>query len=90
MHNIVNYYFMPTYLFKNKETGDVFQKRMKISERETFLKENSNIEPVLTAPAFSYDSDSLSNKQPSDGFKDVLRNIKSKAIGGKNMKSSYI
>lgn len=80
---------MPTYLFKNKKTSEIFQKRMKISERESYLKENTNIEPVLTAPAFSYDSDSLSHKQPSDGFKDVLKNIKDKAIGGKNLKSSY-
>ena len=81
---------MPTYSFKNTKTGEVFDKWMKISEREMFLKDNPDIEPVLTCPGISYDNNGLGNKQPDEGFKDVLRNIKQKAIGGKYLQSKYI
>lgn len=81
---------MPTYEFRNTETNETFEKRMKISEREQYLKDNPNIVPVVTAPAFSYDNSALSGMQPSDGFKDVLKNIKDKAVGGKYMQSKYI
>ena len=82
---------MPTYSFRNVETNEVFDKWMSISERETYLKQNEGkIEPVLTAPGISYDNDNLSGKQPDEGFKDVLRNIKQRAIGGKYLQSKYI
>ncbi len=42
-----------------------------------------------TAPAFG-NSDGLAPKRVSEGFKDVMRNIRDKAIGGKEMKSSII
>ena len=81
---------MPTYSFKNTKTGEVFDKFMRISEREQYLKDNPDIVSVLTAPGISYDNDGLAGKQPDEGFKDVLRNIKQKAIGGKYLKSNYI
>ena len=34
---------MPTYTFKNKDTGEVFDKIMKIAEKPEYLKDNSNI-----------------------------------------------
>ncbi len=43
---------MPTYTFKNKDTGEEFDKVMKIAEKEPYLKDNPNISPVLTAPNF--------------------------------------
>ena len=43
---------MPTYTFKNKDTGEVFDKIMKIAEKPEYLKDNPNIEAVLTAPNF--------------------------------------
>ena len=43
---------MPTYTFEDKETGEVFDKLMKISEKEQYLKDNPNLKPVLTAPNF--------------------------------------
>ena len=81
---------MPTYSFRNVETNEVFDKWMSISERETYLKQNEGkIEPVLTAPGISYDNDNLSGKQPDEGFKDVLRNIKQRAIGGKYLQKCF-
>ena len=43
---------MPTYTFKNNKTGEIFDKVMKIAEKEPYLKDNPNISPVLTAPNF--------------------------------------
>ncbi len=43
---------MPTYTFKNKDTGEVFDKVMKIAEKPEYLESNPNIEAVLTAPNF--------------------------------------
>ncbi len=81
---------MPTYAFRNKTTGEVFEKRLKITEKENFLKNNPELESVLTVVPFSYDSESLSGKKPDEGFRDVLRNIRDNAIGGRAMKSKYI
>ena len=41
---------MPTYDFKNTQTGEVWEERMSISERDEFLKTNPHIAPVLTTP----------------------------------------
>ena len=82
---------MPTYSFRNLKTNEVFDKWMSIKEREQFLEQHKGeIESVLTAPGISYDSQGLSGQQPDDGFKDLLRNIKSKAIGGKYLQSKYL
>ena len=35
---------MPTYHFKNKDTGQQFEDFMSISSKEKFLQENANIE----------------------------------------------
>lgn len=66
---------MPTYNFFDTETGEEFESFMSISARETFLKENPHIQPVVTAPAIvSGVSTSTSNKVP-DGFKEVLSKV---------------
>ena len=35
---------MPIYSLKNKDTGEIFEKMMKISDYEQYLKDNPNIE----------------------------------------------
>jgi hypothetical protein len=66
---------MPTYNFLDTETGEEFESFMSISARETFLKENPHIQPVVTAPAIvSGVSTSTSNRVP-DGFKEVLSKV---------------
>ena len=35
---------MPTYTFKNKETGEIVEKVMKISEYDTFMSSNPHFE----------------------------------------------
>jgi hypothetical protein len=66
---------MPTYDFLNSETGEVFETFMKISEREEYLKTNSHIQPVMTAPAIvSGVSTSTQTKVPT-GFQEVLSKV---------------
>jgi hypothetical protein len=66
---------MPTYNFLDTDSGEEFEKFMKISEREEFLKANPEIQPVLTAPAIvSGVSTSTQNRVP-DGFKEVLSKV---------------
>jgi hypothetical protein len=71
---------LPTYTFKNTETGEVFDRVMKISEREEYLKENPNIETVISAPALMSPL-SLSGIKPPSGFKEVLQNIHNRSPG---------
>jgi hypothetical protein len=81
---------MPTYNFLNVETGEEFEALMKISERETFLKENPHIQSVIMAPAI-VGGVSIKDKIP-DGFKEVLSKVaeshKGSPIGEKHYKFS--
>jgi hypothetical protein len=61
---------MPTYVFKNKETDEIIEKFMSMSQREEFLKENPNMESVIGAPALVRDTPKLPG-----GFRDVLQKI---------------
>ena len=70
---------MPTYCFKNTKTGKEYEEFMSISERETLLKENPEIEPILTTAMIVSGVDGL--RKPDDSFRDILRNIKKKHKG---------
>ena len=66
---------MPTYNFLDTDSGEEFEKFMRISEREEFLKANPKIQPVLTAPAIvSGVSTSTQNRVP-DGFKEFISKV---------------
>ena len=39
---------MPTYTFQDTETGEVFDKILKISEKDNFLKDNPNLKSLVT------------------------------------------
>lgn len=70
---------MPTYDFRNKETGEVFERIMKIADKEQYLAENPHIEQaLLSAPAFT--GDHVTIKKDS-GFKEVLQKIHEKTPG---------
>ena len=43
---------MPTYIFKNTKTEEVFEVQMRISELDAYKKKNSNLTQVPTAPSF--------------------------------------
>ena len=74
---------MPTYTFRNKQTGEVFDRLMKISDREQFLIDNPDLESIIGgAPALG-DSVRLGIRRPDGGFNEVLSKI-----GSANYKSN--
>lgn len=71
---------MPTYTFRNKETGEVFDQFMKIGEREYFLTTNPNLEVVIGTPVV-IDPTRLGTLKHDAGFKEVLQKIHEKTPG---------
>lgn len=70
---------MPTYTFRDNNTGEQFEKVMKIAEREEYLHQNPHIESIIvSAPAFSGDRIVL---KTDNGFKEVLQKIHQKTPG---------
>lgn len=74
---------MPTYSFRNKTTGEIFDRLMNWSARNSFLEENSNFEPVLMGAPSLGDPVRLGIRTTDNGFKEVLSKI-----GEKNYKSN--
>jgi hypothetical protein len=68
---------MPTYDFRDKTTGEIFEKRMKISEKEEFLKQNPQYESVILGAPVIGDPIRLGIKKPDQGFREVLAKAKS-------------
>ena len=66
---------MPTYEFQNTDTGEVFEKFMKISERETFLKDNPNLKQIISGQTV-IESARLGRMKPDQGFRDLLSSMK--------------
>lgn len=68
---------MPTYSFRDKNTDETFDRLMTYSQKVEFLQENPHLESViLSAPGIG-DPVRLGLKKPDQGFRDVLKNIKS-------------
>lgn len=77
---------MPTYDFRNKDTGEVIEKIMRIAEKEQFLIDNPHLEQTITtAPAFAGDHITI---KKDTGFKEVLQRIHEKTPGSQLDKSS--
>lgn len=70
---------MPTYSFKNNLTNEEFTDFMSISELDSFLKENPHIVQLVSAPSIV---SGVSGKKPDAGFRDLLKDMKSKHSGG--------
>ena len=67
---------MPTYNFRDIETGEVTEVMMRISELDEFKQKNPHLQQFLTgAPALSSDGGGGGLKIDS-GFNDVLKRIK--------------
>jgi len=81
---------MPLYDFRNKDTGEVFEKFMSISAKEEYLKDNPNIESMLGMNAL-IDPVRLGVRKADNGFKEVLQRIHEKTPGSQlNKTSKYI
>lgn len=68
---------MPTYTFRNKDTGEEITEIMSIAEMEDFVIANKNYQQVLF-PVGIADPSRLGIHKPDSGFRDVLKKIKSK------------
>ncbi len=66
---------MPLYTFRDKTTGDEWEAMYSFAGKDEFLSQNPNIEIVIFAPAI-VSGVNTANKIP-DGFKDVLKKVKS-------------
>jgi hypothetical protein len=81
---------MPLYDFRNKDTGEVFEKFMSIAAKEEYLKDNPNIESMLGMNAL-IDPVRLGIRKADNGFKEVLQRIHEKTPGSTlNKTSKYI
>ncbi len=65
---------MPTYLFRDKETDEVFECFMSYTERTELLEAHPELEPVVTAPAIVSGISGVTHKNDS-GFKDMMSRI---------------
>ena len=72
---------MPTYTFKNKDTGEEFDEIMMISERDQFLKDNPHLIQKPVAPRIVSGVTGMGSNKVSDGFKEVLQKVKSSNHG---------
>lgn len=72
---------MPTYNVLNKKTGKTKQMEMSISEMVQMLKDDPNLDVVPGATPTMEARLGSKMMKPSDGFKDVLRDIKRRNPG---------
>jgi|TARA_B100001094_G_scaffold329908_1_gene393793 hypothetical protein len=70
---------MPTYDFKNKDTGEVTELVMSIAKMEQYRKDNPNMQMVISTPKQNLitGKDGSVLKQAGDGWKEVQDRIKS-------------
>jgi hypothetical protein len=79
---------MPTYVFRNKETGEQFEKTMKIAEFDSFRVDNPQLETVIQAVAFGDPTKLTSSRKFDSGFKEVLQKIHERSPGSELNKTS--
>jgi len=79
---------MPTYDFRNKETGEIVERIMSVSAKEEFLKENPQFESYHGGAPVMMDPVRLGVRRPDQGFKEVLQRIHEKTAGSQLNKTS--
>lgn len=79
---------MPTYVFRDKETGDQFDKILKISDLDSFRAENPQLETVIQAAALGDPTKLSSSRKFDSGFKEVLQKIHQRSPGSELNKTS--
>lgn len=78
---------MPTYIFRNKETGEQIEKIMKISELDSFREQNPQLETVIQSPMIC-DPVRVGARKMDTGFKEVLQKVHEQTPGSRLNKSS--
>jgi len=71
---------MPTYEFLNKNTGEVEEHVLKISEYDDFKVNNPHLERAFITPIRCCDPVVAGRLKPAEGFRDLLKNMKKKNI----------
>jgi len=66
---------MPTYSFRDKISGEEFDKIMSIYKLDQYKLDNPNLEQLLGTPPIG-DPVRLGLKKPDDTFRDILKQIK--------------
>jgi hypothetical protein len=79
---------MPTYVFRNKETGEQFEQVMKMSELDQFRAENPQLETVIQSVAFGDPTKLTTTRKFDSGFKEVLQKIHERSPGSELNKTS--
>lgn len=80
---------MPTYEFRNKETGEIHDKFMSMSAREQYLADNPHLEQILTRPP-QVNADPIGGNQHGKAFREVLNKIHNKTPGSQLNKTAEI
>ena len=78
---------MPSYDFRNKETGEIIEVSMSFTKLNKYKEDNPHLEQYhSSSPGLVADAH-VRDKRP-DGFKDVLKSIK-KANPGSNIDTNF-
>jgi len=72
---------MPTYSFKNINSGEITEHVMKISDLDSFRKNNPHLEPHISGSPGLSDPARLGILKPASGFRDMLKHMKKKHRG---------
>lgn len=72
---------MPSYVFKNVETGEVSEIEMRISELDQFKADNPNLQTVIGKTSL-HSGQGLTGKKPDPAFRDLLKNMKKNTSQG--------
>jgi hypothetical protein len=67
---------MPTYEFKDTNTGETFEKILKISEYDQFKKDNPHLQQIISSGQNVIESARLGRMKPDQGFRDLLSSMK--------------
>lgn len=73
---------MPSYSWKNLNTGEEFTTVMTMAEREEYVKANPHIQQQLIAAPALGDTIRMGMVKPPESFRDILREIKKKNSKG--------
>jgi hypothetical protein len=63
---------MPTYVLKNVDTNEIFEKVMKISEYEIYMKENTNVIRHHDSVAPLVDPGTVGRQKPPSDFQKYI------------------
>lgn len=66
---------MPTYSFRNKETGDIHDEWMSMSAKDQYLIDNPHLEQTITVAPRIVSGVSTGSVRNDDGFKEVMSKV---------------